>query len=308
MATLHVADQPAIVRAAGPHARVGVSFLVSRTVRPEEDSVMTQSWFPRLRRSSAHKQARRTRRSSRPRPSSVPQLVERLEDRRLLSGYQQINLVGYQPGMAHFTDPNLNGWGMTSLPDGSFVVANTFTTGLATFYDRSGHVLPQTITVPASASQPFGPVGHPTGVVYNPTSDFVISENGKSAPARLIFDTLDGTISGWNPAVDPTHAIVMVDNSTGAPATVYTGLEIAQNSQGQNVLYAADFPSNTRGHVRWQLQCHRLLHRSDRGSQYPSFERLVGASRERQALRHLRQSHATRTAAWWTCSIPTATC
>ena len=52
MATLHVAHQPAIVRAAGPHARVGVSFLVSRTVRPEEDSVMTQSWFPWLRRSS----------------------------------------------------------------------------------------------------------------------------------------------------------------------------------------------------------------------------------------------------------------
>ena len=54
--------------------------------------------------------------------------------------------------MAHFTDPNLNGWGMASMPDGSFVVANTFTTGLATFYDSSGHVLPQTITVPGSAS------------------------------------------------------------------------------------------------------------------------------------------------------------
>ena len=71
----------------------------------------------------------------------------------MLSGYQQINLVGYQPGIAHFTDPNLNGWGMTSMPDGSFVVSNAFSTGLATFYDRSGHVLPQTITVPASASR-----------------------------------------------------------------------------------------------------------------------------------------------------------
>jgi hypothetical protein len=64
---------------------------------------------------------------------------------------------------------------MASMPDGSFVVANTFTTGLATFYDSSGHVLPRTITVPASAAQPFGPVGQPTGVVYNPTSAFVIS-------------------------------------------------------------------------------------------------------------------------------------
>jgi uncharacterized protein (TIGR03118 family) len=162
----------------------------------------------------------------------------------LLSGYQQTNLVGYQPGLAHFTDPNLNGWGMVSMPDGSFVVANAFSTGLATFYDRSGHVLPQTITVPASADQPFGPVGHPTGVVYNPTSDFVITENGKSAPARLIFDSIDGTISGWNPAVDPTHAIRMVDTFADGHPAVYTGLEMAQNSQGQNVLYATDIINN----------------------------------------------------------------
>jgi uncharacterized protein (TIGR03118 family) len=128
------------------------------------------------------------------------------------------------------------------MPDGSFVVANPFSTGLATFYDRSGHVLPQTITVPTSAAQPFGPVGEPTGVVYNPTSGFDITEGTKSAPALLIFDTLDGTISGWNPAVDPTHAIVMVDN--GAAGARYTGLEIAQNSQGHTVLYAADIGQN----------------------------------------------------------------
>ena len=87
--------------------------------------------------------------------------LQRLEERSLLSGYQQINLVGYQPGMGHFTDPNLNGWGMVATPDGSFCVANTFSNGTASFYDRSGHVLPRTITVPASASQPLGPVGHP---------------------------------------------------------------------------------------------------------------------------------------------------
>ena len=151
------------------------------------------------------------------------------------------NLVGYKPGIAHFTDSNLNGWGMASMPDGSFVVANTFTTGLATFYDSSGHAL-RKITVPASASEPFGPVGHPTGVVYNPTKDFVISANGKSAPARLIFVSFDGTISGWNPKVDPTHAIVMVDN--GAAGDIYTGLDMAQNSQGLYVLYATDFTQN----------------------------------------------------------------
>jgi uncharacterized protein (TIGR03118 family) len=170
--------------------------------------------------------------------------LEALEGRWLPSGYQQINLVGYQPGMGHFTDPNLNGWGMVSMPDGSFAVANTFSTGLVTFYDRSGQALPQSITVPASATQPFGPVGHPTGVVYNPTSDFVISANGKSAPARLLFDTIDGTLSGWNPDVDPTHAILLVDNFAAGHPAVYTGLDIARNSRGQNVLYAADIINN----------------------------------------------------------------
>ena len=65
---------------------------------------------------------RRTQTSVRQRPIFRPRL-EAVEDRCLLSGYQQINLVGYQPGIGHFTDPNLNGWGMASMPDGSFVVA-----------------------------------------------------------------------------------------------------------------------------------------------------------------------------------------
>ncbi len=199
------------------------------------------SWLQNLRSALApgRGQRRRPRRSATHRPR-----LEVLEDRTVPSGYQQINLVSYQPGLGHSTDPNLNGWGMASLPDGSFVVANPFSTGLAKFYTSSGHVLPLKITVPASSAEPFGPIGEPTGVVYNPTSDFVISENGKSAPALLIFDTLDGTISGWNPAVDPTHAIVMVDNSTAANPALYTGLAIARNSKGQNVLYAADIGQN----------------------------------------------------------------
>jgi uncharacterized protein (TIGR03118 family) len=158
--------------------------------------------------------------------------------------YQQINLVGYQSGMAPNTDPNLNGWGMDYAPNGPFCVADT-NPGVATFYDRSGAVLPQVVTIPAAPSHPLGLVGRPTGVVYNPTSDFVISENGVSAPAEFLFDARDGTISGWNPAVDPNHALIVVDNSTEAPSRAdYTGLVIAQNSQGQNVLYAADFHNN----------------------------------------------------------------
>lgn len=203
------------------------------------------SWLRNGKRSAAPAQ-RRTQTSPRQRASFRPRL-EALEDRVVPSGFQQINLTGYLPGMAQHTDPNLNGWGMTGMPDGSFVVANAFSTGLATFYDASGHVLPQTITVPVSkAGSDFLGLddqhGHPTGVVYNPTNAFTISEDGRSAPATLIFDSIDGTISGWNPYVDPNNAILIRDTFANGPApAVYTGLEIGQDAQGNPVLYASDF-------------------------------------------------------------------
>src|SRR5262249_9996512 len=54
-----------------------------------------------------------------------------------------------------------------------------------------------------------------------------------------------GTISGWNPAVDPDHAIIMVDNSREAPSrAIYSGMVVSQNSRGQNVLYVADRGNN----------------------------------------------------------------
>jgi len=202
--------------------------------------------------------------------------LERLDDRCLLSaGYQQINLVGYQPGMARHTDPNLNGWGLDFTPDGPFCVANV-STGVATFYDHQGNTVAPPVTIPAAAIDPPGTPGSPTGVVYNPTSGFVISENGKSAPARFIFDTLDGLICGWNPSVDPTHAIVMVDNSTESPFSAsYTGLALAQNSRGQNVLYAADGgtgPTTTNDRIDMlDRRFHSLGSFTDPnvGSQYP---------------------------------------
>ncbi len=246
--------------------------------------MLFSSWLRNWKRSAPA--ARRAARKQR----FVPRL-EVLEDRMVLSGFQQLNLASYQPGLGHFTDPNLNGWGMVSLPDGSFCVANPFSTGLATFYDHSGHVLPQTITVPASAAQPFGTaVGQPTGVVYNPTSDFVISAHGKTAPARLIFDSIDGTISGWNPDVDPTHAIVMVDTFAAGNGVLFTGLDMAQNSKGQNVLYATEFSQKRvemfDGGFN-DIGSFTDPHATDLDA---NFRALVGASPERQALRHLRRS------------------
>src|SRR5262249_42832964 len=83
------------------------------------------------------------------------------------------------------------------------------------------------------------------GLIANPTSEFVISKNGKSGSALFIFDTGDGTISGWNHDVDPTNAVIVIDYSTSKPQrplpASYTGLAIGRNSHGQNIIYAADF-------------------------------------------------------------------
>jgi uncharacterized protein (TIGR03118 family) len=160
--------------------------------------------------------------------------------------YIQKNLVanrhGYQEG---HVDPLLvNGWGLAYLPGSPFWISDNFT-GVSTLYTDKGDKLPLVVTVPPAPSKPFGPIGSPTGIVANTTSDFVISKGSKSGPALFIFATIDGTISGWNPNVDPTNAIIMVDNSGETPfPAVYTGLAIGRNSSGHNVLYAADADNN----------------------------------------------------------------
>jgi uncharacterized protein (TIGR03118 family) len=59
----------------------------------------------------------------------------------------------------------------------------------------------------------------------------------------LIFVTLDGVLCGWNPAVDSQPVVIRDTWTTGRPS-VFTGLEIGQDSAGNNVLYAADFLNN----------------------------------------------------------------
>jgi uncharacterized protein (TIGR03118 family) len=74
----------------------------------------------------------------------------------------------------------------------------------------------------------------------------VITENSSSAASLFLFATEDGTISGWNFQVDPTHAILEVDNSSpggvdGSPlGAIYKGLASGSNDS-DNFIYATNF-------------------------------------------------------------------
>jgi uncharacterized protein (TIGR03118 family) len=65
-----------------------------------------------------------------------------------------------------------------------------------------------------------------------------------SGPGQFIFATEDGTISGWNPNVDLTHAILSVDNANVTSGPVYKGLAMGHNRSG-NFLFAANFRFGT---------------------------------------------------------------
>jgi uncharacterized protein (TIGR03118 family) len=164
--------------------------------------------------------------------------------------YQETKLVSDVAGEARFTDPNLvNSWGIAHSPSGPWRVADNGT-GLVTTYLGDGTPQSQVITVPPPGGSPAGTTAAPTGNVYNPVNgsepfDFDITANGRTGPAIFAFDTEDGTISGWNPGVDATNAILVVDRSKVGAGAVYKGLAYGRDNSGVDFLYAANFRFGT---------------------------------------------------------------
>jgi uncharacterized protein (TIGR03118 family) len=154
-----------------------------------------------------------------------------------MTEYNMTGLVSDLSGKAAWTDPDLgNPWGIANSSSGPFWISDN-TTGLSTFYTGTGSPV-GVVTVPGA---PGNALGSPTGIVFNTTSDFVVTQNSVSGSAKFLFDTLDGTISGWTPSVNASEAVIAVDNSdTGA---IYTGLAIATNSSG-TFIFAADSWNN----------------------------------------------------------------
>lgn len=162
--------------------------------------------------------------------------------------YTQTNLVS-NTGATPVTDANLkNAWGLVHGPTTPWWISNN-ATGTSTLYDVSTTpvtIRPLVVTVP-NAPSGMSP-GKPTAVLFNgSTTDFLVAP-GK--PAVFIFVTEDGSISGWNPGVNPTAAVIKVpanqnNVSKRQSNAVYKGATIAEIG-GQKFLLVANFHS---GHI-----------------------------------------------------------
>ncbi|MEI5999579.1 TIGR03118 family protein [Paraburkholderia bengalensis] len=138
---------------------------------------------------------------------------------------------------APHTDPNLkNAWGVAFNPKGFVWVADN-ATNVATLYDGNGVPQSLVVTIPDGTNG----TASPTGIVFNGTQSFSVTQNGKTGIAAFIFAGEGGTITAWAPAVGPTNAFTMYDD--GAGGAVYKGLALAA-SNGNNFLYATDFHNN----------------------------------------------------------------
>ncbi|MRX09542.1 TIGR03118 family protein [Pseudoduganella sp. FT25W] len=128
---------------------------------------------------------------------------------------------------AHSDAKLINPWGIAFNPTGFVWVANNGSNS-STLYDGNG--VPQSLVVATPDA--------PTGIAYNGSSDFKITQNGVTAASPFIFAGENGSISAWSPTVNRNNTVTAVDGA--GTQVVYKGLAIAAYN-GANYLYATDF-------------------------------------------------------------------
>ncbi|MCU1678034.1 MAG: repeat family protein [Frankiales bacterium] len=122
-------------------------------------------------------------------------------------------------------DPDLvNPWGMAQGPTSPVWVANNGTSTSTLYATGPSPKQALTVTIPGGA---------PTGQVFNGTTGFQVTTAGTAAPARFIFSSESGVISGWSSGTSAVRARTV----RGA---IYKGLAIATRN-GSTRLYATDF-------------------------------------------------------------------
>ena len=165
--------------------------------------------------------------------ASVEEIATKAIPSKDLKDFTQVNLVGsndeYAPARI---DPSLiNGWGI-SFPTSGPAWVSAEGTGKTLVLNGDGTpVAISPVTIP-----PAGPLpsSHPTGQVFNATSDFKLP-NGNAA--RFIFATAEGGVSGWN------GGAVAVKKIDAFPSAAFLGIALANDGTG-NFLYVANFAQN----------------------------------------------------------------
>lgn len=156
--------------------------------------------------------------------------------------YAQRNLVSDGAVPAEHTDTNLvNSWGLDALPTTPWWVADNGT-GVSTLYNGDGIAQPSTAPMPLVVTIPGvdGQASAPTGLVANTTTDFPVTLQGTTLPARFIFDTEDGTIAAWTLTSPVSREAVTEVPASMTSGAVFKGLAIASTPFGSR-LYATDF-------------------------------------------------------------------
>ena len=160
-------------------------------------------------------------------------------------------------------DPVLqNAWGVAFSPAGSpFWIADN-ATGCSTLYNGDGTKVALQVSIPlpggsvpptacktVNPNSPPNPTpAAPTGIIWNPSTAFVVpgsvsAANPKGIQAAFIFDTEDGTISAWAGGLNPAdNAVLAIDNSSSG--AVYKGLAYGVNVNGF-FLFATNFRART---------------------------------------------------------------
>ncbi len=154
--------------------------------------------------------------------------------------FRETDLVSNIPGRAQQLDSNLvNPWGISASSSSPMWVSDN-NAGVATLYDGAGNAFPPPANggpLVVKIPQPDGSDGGtPTGTVFNGGSGF--------KGDRFLFATEDGTIAGWNPAVNRTRARIEVDRSTVGLGAVYKGLAIGNNGVADHI-YTSNFRFGT---------------------------------------------------------------
>jgi uncharacterized protein (TIGR03118 family) len=156
-----------------------------------------------------------------------------------MASYVATNLVSNvtvatDPYRSANVDANLiNGWGVAFNPMGFVWVADNGTSK-STLYDGAGVPQSLVVSIPPGSGGP----AKPTGIVFNSSTAFQVSQGGLSGASAFLFVGEAGTVSGWSPNVNLNNAILVVDG--GPQGKIYKGLAIAANA-GAPQLYAADF-------------------------------------------------------------------